>query len=139
MHDSGDATLSRRVEAAINAHDLDALTSCFAADYRLEMPCHPARDFVGRAQVRRNWTQLFGAFPDLRETMVRTCAVGDQVWAEWEMTGTRSDGRPMVMRGMSVWGERDGEIAWCRFYLEPVEVDDVDADAAVRDVVGGSR
>lgn len=131
--------LVRRVEAAINAHDLDALVACFAADYRLEMPCHPARDFVGRAQVRRNWTRLFGAFPDLRESMVHTCADGEQVWAEWEMTGTRSDGRPMAMRGASVWGEVGGEIAWCRFYLEPVEIDEVDADGAVRLVVDESR
>ena len=54
-----------RLCGAVNGHDLDALAACFAADYRNETPVHPARGFVGREQVRRNWEQLFGGIPDL--------------------------------------------------------------------------
>ena len=53
-----------RLLGATNAHDLDALVSCFAADYRNLTPAHPARGFVGHAQVRRNWRQIFDAVPD---------------------------------------------------------------------------
>ena len=65
------ATWSTGCAGAVNGHDLDALAACFAADYRNETPVHPARGFVGRDQVRRNWEQLFGGIPDLAGTITR--------------------------------------------------------------------
>jgi hypothetical protein len=41
---------------AINAHDVDALVSCFANDFKGEQPLHPKIAFTGLAQVRENWT-----------------------------------------------------------------------------------
>ena len=102
---------------ATNRHDLDALTMCFAVEYRNETPSHPARSFVGRAQVRRNWEQLFAAMPDLSATITRSAVAGDAVWTEWEMRATRPDGQPHLMRGVIVFGIEDDEIAEARFYL----------------------
>jgi hypothetical protein len=46
-------SLVRRLAAATNAHDLDALVACFADDYLNETPVHPARGFRGADQVSR--------------------------------------------------------------------------------------
>ena len=48
-----DAVLDKLVDAT-NAHDVEAVTACFAADYVNETPVHPSRSFRGNAQVRRN-------------------------------------------------------------------------------------
>ena len=37
----------RRLERAINDHDLEALVGCFRADFVSEQPAHPARNFRG--------------------------------------------------------------------------------------------
>ena len=120
---------------ATNRHDLDALTTCFAVEYRNETPTHPARSFVGRAQVRRNWEQLFAAMPDLSATITRSALAGDSVWTEWEMRGTRPDGQPHLMRGVIVFGIEDDEIAEARFFLEPVDADPSDVNAEIARVV----
>ena len=63
------ATIDRLVRAT-NQHDLEALTACFAEDYKNETPAHPARGFRGRAQVRRNWEQIFAFVPDINVEVV---------------------------------------------------------------------
>jgi ketosteroid isomerase-like protein len=122
-----------------NARDLDGLVACFAADYALTNPAHPARDFVGTDQVRRNWTSLFAGVPDLVATVHRLVAEGDRVWVEVAMDGTRRDGIPLRMAGVQIFTVRDGLVRGCRFYLEPVEPVEagmLDADGAVRQAVG---
>jgi ketosteroid isomerase-like protein len=125
---------------AVNRHDLDALAACFAPDYRNETPVHPARGFVGRAQVRRNWEQLFGGIPDLTAEVTARAVDGDRRWTEWEMRGTRPDGRPHLMRGVIVFDVPGDVVAGARFYLEPVERETGDVDAAIGQIVtpGGS-
>src|SRR6478752_7181272 len=86
------AAVVQRLADATNAHDLEALVRCFAPDYRNETPVHPARGFVGRDQVRRNWEQIFGAIKDVRADLVNLSVDGDTVWSEWEHAGTRPDG-----------------------------------------------
>jgi hypothetical protein len=124
-----------RLCRATNDHDLETLTSCFAADYRNETPVHPARAFQGREQVRRNWEQIFAAVPDLTAE-VRWIADEGSVWSEWEMRGTRRDGSPHLMRGVVIFGVDGGEAAWARFYLESVEERGIGIDEAVRRGVG---
>ena len=125
-------TVVDRLCQATNAHDLEALTACFAVDYRNDTPLHPARGFTGRAQVRKNWAHIFAAVPDLSAS-VRWVADGSTVWSEWEMRGTRLDGSPHLMRGAILFGIDQAQLAWARFYLEPVQDGDgVGIDAAVR-------
>jgi ketosteroid isomerase-like protein len=117
---------------AVNAHDLERLTGCFAADYVNETPAHPARAFRGRDQVRRNWEQIFAFVPDVHASVLRTAAAGDTVWTEWEMTGTRRDGTPHKMVGVVLFRIDDAVARWARFYLEPVDEDGTTVDDAVR-------
>jgi ketosteroid isomerase-like protein len=124
-----------RLCRATNEHDLEALSACFAVDYRNETPVHPARGFQGRAQVRKNWEQIFAAVPDLT-ARVHWVADKDVVWSEWEMRGTRRDGSLHLMRGVVIFGVDQDQAAWARFYLEPVQQDSTSVDEAVRGQIG---
>lgn len=125
-----------RLVAATNAHDLEALVECFADDYVNETPAHPERGFRGRAQVRRNWEQIFAAVPDVAATVTGQAVEGDTVWSEWEVAGTRLDGSRHLMRGVIIFGVRRAEAVWARFYLEPVAAGGGGVDEAVRRAVG---
>ena len=121
-----------RLRDATNAHDLEGVVACFATDYRNETPLHPARGFVGRDQVRRNWAQILTAIPDVSTEIVASVASGDTVWTEWQHRGTRPDGSAHLMGGVIVFTVCDGKIATARFFLEPVDQADGGIDAAVR-------
>lgn len=109
-----------RLRDATNAHDLEAIVACFRADYRNETPVHPARGFVGHDQVRRNWTRILAAVPDVSTVIVAAVADGDTVWSEWEHRGTRADGSPHHLRGVIVFSVQNALISTARFFLEPV-------------------
>lgn len=132
--DMGEQLISRLC-ASVVAHDLDALVDCFSEDYRNETPVHPARGFAGRAQVRANWRTMFEEMPDLCAEVLRTSVTGSDVWSEWEMRGTRSDGSLHLMRGVVIFGVGHERIGWARFYLEPVDPGAGDVNAAVAEVV----
>jgi hypothetical protein len=85
-------TVLQRMSDAINAHDVDAFLSCFANDYKGELPLHPESAFTGLAQVRENWTALFAQVPDLRATLVASTIHSELAWAEWHWQGTRTSG-----------------------------------------------
>ncbi len=124
-----------RLLQATNDHDLEALVACFAEDYENETPVHPARGFRGRAQVRRNWEQIFAFVPDLRAEVIRTAVDDDVIWTEWEMTGTRRDDSAHCTRGTVIFGVDRGVAQWARFYLEPVDLRAGTVDDAVREQV----
>ena len=122
-----------RVLTATNGHDLEALVACFRPDFVNETPSHPARSFRGRDQVRRNWAQIFAAVPDLEAEIVRMAVDGQTAWLEWDFRGNRADGSRHSMRGVTVFGVEDGEMAWVRFYVEPVDDSSTPIDQAVKD------
>lgn len=132
-----------RLLRAVNDHDLDALVSCFAADYANETPAHPHRGFRGNEQVRRNWAQIFGGVTDLRADVPRHVSDGDRLWTEWDMSGHRPDGTAFRMRGVVIFGVVVGvdgpTFGSARFYLEPVEETSGDVDAHTVRVVGAPR
>jgi ketosteroid isomerase-like protein len=121
---------------AMNAHDIDAFVSLFAPDYDSKQPVHPDRAFVGRDQVRANWTAVFAGVPDFRAELLGTAAEGDTVWSEWHWRGTHQDGSRLDMAGVIVCGVQGGKLAWARLYVEPVEAGGEGIDAAVREMSG---
>ena len=131
MDESNDpASFVAKLAAATNAHDLDALVGCFADGYVNETPIHPSQGFTGAEQVRRNWTQLFAGIPDLRAHVLSIAVDRNLVWSEWELSGTRRDGAPQLLRGVNIFTVAEGRATSARFYLEPVEQSGVDADWA---------
>jgi hypothetical protein len=131
--------LIEQLRKAVDAHDLDAVAACFAADYRNETPAHPNRGFEGIEQVRANWARIFGGVPDIRARVLRTCTDGDDIWTEWEMGGTRPDGVPQLLRGVIVFSVVSGLLARARFYLEPVDPGEGGVEAAITELVEGER
>lgn len=129
---TGPAAVVAALLEATNAHDLEAIVARFAPEYRNETPVHPARGFVGAEQVRRNWTQILAAIPDLSATIVACAASGTTVWSEWEQRGTRADGSEHLMRGVIIFTVDDELISSARFFLEPVDEGAADIDVAVR-------
>ena len=126
------AATVRRLQEAVASRDLEAVVACFGAQYRNETPVHPERGFIGRDQVRQNWTQIFAAIPDIEAEVVRLAVDGSVVWSEWEHRGTRPDGSPHLMRGVIIFGVEHGLIEWARFYLEPVETGGGGVSEAIR-------
>lgn len=136
------SAIVNRLVQAVNEHDLDNLVSCFADDYLNETPVHPQRGFMGSDQVRTNWTQIFAGVPDIKAAVLRRVEIDDQVWTEWEMSGTRvEDSGPFLMRGVVIFGISGDVISSARFYLEPAETGEAsgNVDAHTRRVVTGNE
>jgi ketosteroid isomerase-like protein len=127
----GPAAFLDRLEAATNAHDVEAIVGCFTTDYENVAPAHPARNFTGRGQVRKNWQHIFDFVPDITVRVLARTGDDREVWSEWEMSGTRRDGTPHLLRGVIVFSLRDGRASAARFFLEPVDDDRVTIDEAV--------
>ena len=132
---NGTQAMVDRLVQATNDHDLEGLVACFAEDYANVTPVHPGRSFRGRAQVRQNWEQIFAFVPDLTAKVTSSTIAGETAWTEWEMIGTRRDGTAHQMRGVILFGVRDGVAQWARFYLEPVDSGTGTVDDAVREQV----
>jgi hypothetical protein len=96
-------------------------------------PVHPDRTFRGHEQMRKNWSQIFATVPDIEAVLVRCTSEGDTTWAEWEWRGTRADGTPFAMRGVTIKGVHQDRIAWVRLYMKQVQ----EGGAGVRQSLGG--
>src|SRR5205823_844047 len=93
---------------AMNAHDIDAFVALFAPDYDSRQPAHPDRAFVGRDQVRTNWSAVFAGVPDFRAEVVATAVEAETLWSEWRWHGTQRHGSPLEMAGVIVCGVQAG-------------------------------
>jgi limonene-1,2-epoxide hydrolase len=129
----------QRIQRAVNEHDLDALGECFDLDYQSEQPMRPDHAFRGREQMRKNWTQIFGAVPDIHAEVLRCAVDGDTIWTEWDLQGTQRDGSPWHSVMITIAGVQHDQVAWMRLFMDVVRTGD-DIDAAVRaDLSGSSR
>jgi len=69
--------------------------------------------------------------PRLLRRICRPVQDGDTTWTEWRWSGTRSDGRAVEMRGVTLFEVTGGQIAGGRLYLEDVERDVAGIERAV--------
>jgi len=121
-----------RLVVALNEHDLDGAASLIHPDYRSEQPAHPSLAFVGRAQMRANWEAMFAGIPDFRAELRQSVTDGDTTWSEWHWSGTRGDGQPFDMRGVTLFEIRDGQIVAGRLYMEALDREDVGIEQVVQ-------
>jgi ketosteroid isomerase-like protein len=131
--------LQERLTEAVNRHDLEALAACFAPDYRSEQPLHPDRAFVGREQVRKNWSRIFEDVPDMQAEVIRATSDDETVWAEWRWSGTRLDGEQVDIRGVTIMGVEDDHIVWGCLYMVPVQGEGRGIDAAGKEMTQQSQ
>ena len=124
MMDTGPASPKLVVERlcdAMNRHDLDGFLALIDPDYRSDQPLHPQRAFVGKDQVRKNWTKIFEEHADFHAELVSVVAEADTVWSEWHWSGTRTDGTELNSRGVIIFGIGAGQIMSGRLYMEQVQ------------------
>ncbi|MEO6143573.1 MAG: nuclear transport factor 2 family protein [Dermatophilaceae bacterium] len=117
--------------AAMNKHDLESAAGLMHQDYRSEQPAHPSLAFVGRAQMRANWEAMFAGIPDFKAELFRSVSEGETTWSEWHWSGTRSDGQPFEVRGVTLFEIRDGQVVTGRLYMEEVDRKDVSIEQVV--------
>ena len=113
--------LLEQMRAALDSHDLDAFLGFFREDYVGERPRHPGTPMSSRTDVRTNWEEVIGDVPDLRAEVPAAVVDGNTIWSEWRMYGTARSGAMLEIRGVIIFGIQDGQVAWSRMYLEPVE------------------
>jgi len=109
------------MRAALDAHDLDRFVSFFHEDYVGERPRHPGAPSSNRDEVRSNWSEVIRDVPDLRIEIPAAIQDGNTIWSEWRAYGTARSGAMLELRGVIIFGVRDGRVAWSRMYVEPVE------------------
>jgi limonene-1,2-epoxide hydrolase len=126
----------QRLLAAINAHDLESAAALFHGSYISVQPAHPARAFKGRAQMHANWAAMFAGIPDFHAEVVRSADDGNALWSEWTWAGTRTDGQPFDMRGVTIFEIEDGLMTGGRLYMEEVEREDVGIAETVQTLTG---
>ena len=127
-------TLLEQLRDAVNAHDAQRLATLFAEDYRSAQPMHPSRGFGGSAQVLENCLFVFNFLSDFTSELVAVSVDGVTEWGEWHWHGHHVDGSPFAMRGVTIFVVRDGLVAEGRLYMEPVDTDGGDIEAAVQDL-----
>lgn len=92
-----------KVEAAINAHNIDAFVNCFAPDFEGEHPVHPERNLIGAEQVRKNWTALFAQVPDLQAKLITHTIAGELGWSEWHWQGNLPTAQNSICEALWWW------------------------------------
>ena len=113
--------LVEQMRAALDAHDLDTFLSFFRDDYVGERPRHPGAKISSRGDVRRNWEEVIADVPDLHVEVPAAVQDGNTIWSEWRAYGAARSGALLELRGVIIFGIQDGQVAWSRMYLEPVE------------------
>ena len=96
----------RQILDGFNAHDLDAILDHFAEDCVFESALGPepwGRRFIGKEEVRRGFSVLFGNIPDVHFGDDSSFIAGDRGVSEWTITGTTVDGERLELRGCDVW------------------------------------
>jgi ketosteroid isomerase-like protein len=104
----------RDVCAAFDRHDLDAIMEHFVDDCVFEWPRGPepfGNRVEGREAVRQAFAERFAGIPDVRYTDDTHFVAGDRGVSEWLLTGTRTDGERVEVRGCDIWTFRGDKIA----------------------------
>jgi hypothetical protein len=96
---SGGRLVVERLNAAMNAHDIEAFVACFDEDYESEQPAHPDRAFRGREQVRRNWSEIFEGVADFSSELIEAGATGETESSEWRWRARSRTGRRSTWPG----------------------------------------
>ena len=99
---------------AWNSHDLDRLMSLFADDCVFEASGGPefhGRRFVGRAQVRSAFADVFDSMPDANWGDGRHFVISEDYGvSEWRLTGTLHNGSGVDVLGCDFLTVRDNKI-----------------------------
>jgi ketosteroid isomerase-like protein len=109
---------------AFNAHDIDRIMSFFSPDSSLDMPRgaepHGTR-FKGIENVRKGLMGRFESTPDVHYGELEHFVSGDCGMSKWLLTGTKTDGGKVAVRGCDFYTFRDGKVVRKDSYWKIVE------------------
>jgi ketosteroid isomerase-like protein len=123
-HEKTNLEIATKIFDAFNAHDLDRIMGYFADDGSLDMPRGPdewGQRFVGKAAVREGLASRFKGLPDVHYSEERHWASGNMVVSEWLLTGTRTSGERVRVRGCDHYEFRGGRVVRKDSYWKIVE------------------
>ena len=108
-----------RLNAAINAHDLDALGAALTDDCVFEntAPAPDGTRYEGKAAVLEFWARWFRNNPDARFEVEDAFAAGDRYIVRWVYRKPR-DGQPWHLRGVDLFRVRDGRVSEKLAYIK---------------------
>jgi ketosteroid isomerase-like protein len=105
---------TRRIWAAVNRQDWDAVLSFYAADARLDMSAVGLGTFDGHAALRSEWEEAFGFFEEHAWEAEEILSLGHGiVFVALAMQGRLAGGTTGSVQANSAWIYEwvDGEIA----------------------------
>ena len=113
--DQTDATLLtiHAFNAALNAHDIDAVMSLMTDDCLFEntWPAPDGERYVGQSAVRAFWEKLIADSPSAHFDLEEIFAVGDRAAQRWVYTWTDPSGTTGHIRGVDLFRVTDGKVA----------------------------
>ena len=104
----------KRLLAAFNAHDLNAIMQFFTDDCELYMPRgkEPSgTHYGGKAAVREGLATRFAGIPDVHYGEDQHWIAGNRAVSTWLLTGTTKAGEKIRVRGVDLFELRDGKIS----------------------------
>ncbi len=123
----------RRLNAAVNAHDLNPIGDMYAEDGEFTWPGFPT--LKGRQAMIAFYAGMLGAFPDIHVTLTRIVEQGDTVAVEYESSATNSGplalptgqlpatNKPVLIRAASIGTvDATGRIQTQHEYFDQVEI-----------------
>lgn len=99
---------------AFNKHNLDAIMEFVTEDSVFDMPRDRepyGRPYNGKAAVREGLATRFAGLPDVHYGEDRRWVAGGRGCSEWTLTGTRSTGEKVNVRGCDLFEFRNGKIS----------------------------
>lgn len=97
-----------RLNAAVNAHDADAVAAAVTEDVLFDSTPPPdGQRFEGREAMRRFFAGLFDSAKERSFDAEETIVAGDRVIVLWRHRWTDLDGTPGSVRGVDVFRVRD--------------------------------
>ena len=123
----------RKLNAAVNAHDLNPIGDMYAEDAELVWPGLGA--IKGRQAVVDFYARILGAFPDIEVTIKRILQQGDAVAVEYTSVGTNGGPLPLPSGDLPATNKKvtieaasvgtadsSGRIKFQREYFDQVEI-----------------
>jgi steroid delta-isomerase-like uncharacterized protein len=83
----------KRLNAAVNAHDLNPIGDLYSEDAEFTWPGVPT--ISGRQAIIAFYAQMLGTFPDVHVTLKRIVEQGDAVAVEYESAATNAGPLPL--------------------------------------------
>jgi len=114
------ATTVEHLFAALNRHDIDALTAAITPDCVLEAPGPPpdGARHTGRDGVRAYWEELFGREPGVAFEVEESLGAGDACAVRYTHRRDAADKDSGHVRAAGLFRVRSGRVAEMRFYVK---------------------